>query len=91
MFGHPTKSILTTVSQPKADVLKQKAHRNSEVQQQYNQPARDLSQLVTGSPVLVNDFQSLKNQWIHGQVVDHLFNRSYLDSNDQTQLAERKE
>ena len=90
MFGHSTRSILPTVSQPKADVLIQKAHQKSKVQQQYNQSARDLSQLVIGSPVLLKDFQSLKNQCIHGRVVDQLSDRSYLVSNDQTQLAVRR-
>ena len=63
MFEQPRRSILPIV---KTDVLIQKEHQKSEVQQQYNQSKRNLSQLAIGSHVLLKDFQSFKNQQIHG-------------------------
>lgn len=90
LFGHATRSILPTGSSEHQNVLKEKATRKQAVQRYYNSRAKNLPSLTIGSPVLLKDFQASKNKWQQGRVIQQLSDRSYLVSNNTTNMAVRR-
>ena len=87
LLQRETRSILpigtdNKKSVPITQVLKEKAAKKVTSQKSYNKSAADLKPLRIGSPVLVRDFNSVKQKWRAGKVIEQLSDRSYAILND---------
>ena len=82
MLGRTTRSILPTESNEDSDarcgtILQEKQRKKLTVQTSHDKTARSMKPLAIGTAVMLRDFQSVKNKWRTGKVVDQLSDQSY--------------
>ena len=67
MFGRPTRSVLPTglsnYNPTQENILREKAGKKLTTQRSYNKRAKNIIPLSIGSPVLINNIKTTKNQW----------------------------